>query len=303
MSTVGQSERATQNRVIALFQKELGYHTLGNWCEREGNSNIEQALLNAYLQQAGYAAAQIKSAIHQLRRAADNPSGSLYDNNKAVYALLRYGAKVKVAPASPTIDVHFINWRVPEANRFAIAEEVTLKGHRTRRPDVVLYVNGIAVGVIELKSSRVSIGEGIRQNLSNQSAAFNRWFYATVQFCFAGNDSEGLLYGTVGTPEKFYMRWKEDAADNVRAKIDKYLLKLCDKTRILELMHDFVLFDGGVKKLPRVHQYMAVKAAQGACCAHGKRHHLALPGHRQEHRDGAAGEVAAGETSPVRGWC
>ena len=126
----------------------------------------------------------------------------------------------------------------------------------------MLYVNGIAVGVMELKNSRVSIGDGIRQNLSNQQPEFNAWFFSTVQFVFAGNDSEGLQYGTIGTPEKYFLKWKEDEADNSRFKLDKYLLKMCSKERLIELMHDFVLFDGGVKKLPRVHQYFGIKAAQ-----------------------------------------
>ncbi|NTW84423.1 MAG: HsdR family type I site-specific deoxyribonuclease, partial [Chlorobiaceae bacterium] len=147
-------------------------------------------------------------------------------------------------------------------NDFALAEEVTLRGNRERRPDIVLYINGIAIGVLELKNSRIAIGEGIRQNISNQQKEFNEWFFSTVQFVFAGNDSEGLQYGSIGTPEKYYLRWKEDEEDNSRFKLDKYLLKICRKDRIIELIHDFVLFDGGIKKLPRVHQYFGVKASQ-----------------------------------------
>ncbi len=139
---------------------------------------------------------------------------------------------------------------------------MTLKGGYERRPDLVLYVNGIAIGVIELKNSRVSLGDGIRQLLSNQKPEFNSWFFSTVQIVFAGNDSEGLQYGTIGTPEKMFLKWKEDEQDNSTFKIDKYLTKLCRKERLIELMHDFVLFDGGVKKLPRVHQYFGIKAAQ-----------------------------------------
>jgi type I restriction enzyme, R subunit len=161
-----------------------------------------------------------------------------------------------------TETVHLINWREPEKNDFAIAEEVTLKGNHERRPDIVLYVNGIAVGVIELKNSRISIGDGIRQCLSNQQTMFNAWFFATVQFVFAGNDSEGLQYGSIRTEEKYFLKWKEDEQDNSRFKVDKYLLKMCAKRRLIELMHNFVLFDGGVKKLPRVHQYFGIKAAQ-----------------------------------------
>jgi type I restriction enzyme R subunit len=123
--------------------------------------------------------------------------------------------------------------------------------------------------VLELKNSRVTIGDGIRQCLSNQTPMFHEWFFATVQFIFAGNDSEGLQYGAIGTPEKYYLKWKEDEEDNSRFKLDKYLLKMCDKRRLLELMHDFVVFDGGVKKLPRAHQYFGVKAAQAH--AHEKR--------------------------------
>jgi len=139
---------------------------------------------------------------------------------------------------------------------------VTLHGNYERRPDIVLYVNGIALAILELKNSRVSIGDGIRQSLSNQLPEFNAWFFSTVQFVFAGNDSEGLQYGAIGTEEKYFLKWKEDEQDNSRFKLDKYLLKLCAKKRLIELMHDFVLFDGGVKKLPRVHQYVGIKAAQ-----------------------------------------
>jgi type I restriction enzyme R subunit len=262
MSAVGQPERATQNRVIALFRDELGYRYLGDWSDRDGNSNIEEGLLSAWLTKSGYTAAQISVALHKLRAEADNHSRTLYGNNQAVYSLLRYGVDVKIEAGKVTETVHLINWHEPEKNDFAVAEEVTLKGNYERRPDIVLYVNGIAVSVLELKNSRVSIGDGIRQSLSNQKPEFNAWFFSTVQFVFAGNDSEGLQYGAIGTPEKYFLKWKEDEADNSRFKLDKYLLRLCRKDRLMELMHDFVLFDGGVKKLPRTHQYFGVKAAQ-----------------------------------------
>lgn len=262
MADIGKPERITQNRVVALFCDELGYRYLGDWTERSGNSHIEEGLLTDYLTEAGYTPAQINTALFKLRTEANHPNRSLLANNQAVYQLLRYGVPVKTEAGQVTETVHLVNWQAPERNHFAIAEEVTLQGARERRPDVVLYLNGMAIGVLELKNSRVSIGDGIRQSLSNQKTEFNAWFFSTVQLVLAGNDSEGLRYGTVDTPEKFFLTWKEDEADNSRYKLDKYLLKICNKTRITELMHDFVLFDGGVKKLPRVHQYFGVKAAQ-----------------------------------------
>ncbi|MGK7892483.1 MAG: HsdR family type I site-specific deoxyribonuclease, partial [Xenococcus sp. (in: cyanobacteria)] len=254
--------RVTQNRIIQLFREELGYTYLGNWQYRPNNSNIEEQYLTDYLTEAGYNPTQITRAIQELRTQANNFNRSLYDNNKAVYSLLRYGIKVKTEIGQNTQDINLINWKEWHKNHFAIAQEVTLKGNNDRRHDIVLYINGIAIGVIELKNSRVSLGDGIRQNISNQKKEFNEWFFTTIQILFAGSDSEGLKYGTIGTPEKYYLTWKEDIEDNSRLKIDKYLLKICNKKRLIELIYDFVIFDDGVKKIPRVHQYFAIKEAQ-----------------------------------------
>ena len=262
MSTVGQPERATQNRIIALLRDELHYRFLGDWTDRDNNSNIEEKLAGDWLKGRGYTGPQISAALYRLRTEASNPNRSLYANNQAVYSLLRYGVPVKIEAGEVTETVHLVDWGHPELNDFVIAEEVTLKGNLERRPDLVLFLNGIAVGVIELKNSRVSIGDGIRQLLSNQQPEFNAWFFSTVQIVFAGNDSEGVQYGTILTPEKMFLKWKEDEADNSRFKLDKYLLKMCEKARLLELLHEFVLFDGGIKKLPRVHQYFGIKKAQ-----------------------------------------
>lgn len=262
MNGVGQPERVTQDRIVKLFHDELGYRYLGEWTDRDGNSNVEEAILSKWLVERGYSAAQINAALYRLRTVSGNPNCSLYANNQAVYGLLRYGVPVKVEAGKETETVHLVDWKQPEHNDFAIAEEVTLQGNNERRPDLVLYLNGIAIGIIELKSSRVSIGDGIRQLLSNQQPEFNAWFFSTMQIVFAGNDSEGLQYGTILTPEKMFLKWKEDEDDNSRFKLDKYLLKLCAKDRLLELIYDFVLFDGGIKKLPRVHQYVGIKRAQ-----------------------------------------
>ncbi len=262
MNNSGQPERATQNRVIRLLRDELGYRYLGDWTDRIGNSNVEESLLTSWLQQRGNSPEQISRAIYLLKTEAENPNRSLYDNNKEVYSKLRYGVGVKIEAGKVTETVQLIDWEQPVKNDFCIAEEVTLKGGHERRPDLVLYVNGIAIGVIELKNSRTSIGHGIRQLLSNQDPEFNEWFFTTVQLVFAGSDSEGLQYGTIKTEEKFFLKWKEDESDNSRYRLDKYLLKMCNKERLIELMHDFILFDGGQKKVPRVHQYFGIKKAQ-----------------------------------------
>ena len=145
MTTVGQIERLTQNRVVALFQKQLDYDYLGNWEERETNSNIEEDILRKYLTERGYSQTLIGKAIYELTHAATNQSKSLYDINKDVYTLLRYGVKVKEEVGENTRTVWLIDWENPENNHFAIAEEITVRGENKKRPDVVLYVNGIAL--------------------------------------------------------------------------------------------------------------------------------------------------------------
>ncbi|WP_114970258.1 HsdR family type I site-specific deoxyribonuclease [Rhodoferax ferrireducens] len=267
MSTVGQIEKRAQARIVALFQERLGYDYLGNHIERD-NRNIEPALLTAWLQKQGVGDSLISRALHELNKVATDTSKSIYDRNREVYELLRYGVKVQSGMGENRVTVWLIDWKHPQANHFAIAEEVTVKGAdakaSSKRPDVVLYVNGIALGVLELKRSTVSVVEGIRQNLDNQKKEFIQPFFSTMQLVMAGNDSEGLRYATLSTPEKYYLRWVEESgpyADEANL-LDRHLLQVCDKARLLELMHDFVVFDAGTKKLCRQNQYFGVKAAQ-----------------------------------------
>jgi len=287
-STVGQIEKKTQQRVVKLFREQLGYDYLGDWIDRENNRNVEPELLRSFLNKQGHDETLISRTLHLVDKATGDQSKKLYDRNKAVYELLRYGVKVKPEVGENTVTVWLIDWENPLKNHFAIAEEVTIKGAdgraerpfaHTKRPDIVLYVNGIAMGVLELKRSTVSVSEGIRQNLDNQKKVFIEHFFSTMQLVMAGNDTEGLRYGTIETPEKYYLMWKEDAsvgANGIRpdfeyaqiqagechSPLHTHLLQLCNKSRLLELIHDFVVFDAGTKKLCRHNQYFGVRASQ-----------------------------------------
>jgi type I restriction enzyme R subunit len=130
----------------------------------------------------------------------------------------------------------------------------------------VLYINGIAVGVIELKRGSVEIADGVRQLITNQESIFNERFFSTVQFVFAGNDSQGLRYGTTGTSEQFFVEWKDQTKSAIGVTtgelLDKPLAQMCNKQTLLELIRNFILFDAGQKKVPRPHQFDGIKAAQ-----------------------------------------
>ena len=279
MSRIGDSERRTQIRVIRFFVDKLHYTYLGNLHDQE-NGNIMQDRLRAYLLGRGYSEKLTAGAIDALVKASTNLQQGLYAANRAVYSLLKYGAKVRENVGEPEKTVYFIDFEDIGKNEFAVAEEVTVVGDHTKRPDMAVYVNGIALAVIELKKSTISVSDGIRQNLTNQKAHFIEQFFTTVQFCMAGNTSEGLRYGTLLTPEKYYLQWRQDGfrefADerdetdllieetckSIPEKLYQELYCLFYKKRFLDLIHNFVAFDKGIKKVCRYNQYYAIKRAQ-----------------------------------------
>lgn len=276
MTDVGQPEIMTQDHVIKLFSDHLHYRYLGNWEYRSGNANVEVNLLTGNLKKRGYSDNLITRAIAKLQSDASLGGGrDLYEANQDVYGLLRYGVKVKPGIGEQTETVWLIDWKNPGDNDFALAEEVTVSGQNTKRPDVVLYVNGIALVTLELKRSTVGVSEGIRQSIGNQKPEFIRQFFTTVQLVLAGNNVEGLSYSVIDTPEKYWLNWRliADIDPGTRAQVDaelagvdgpldQALAVLCSKHRLLEVIHDFIVFDAGIKKTCRPNQYFGVKAAQ-----------------------------------------
>ncbi len=276
MSDVGQPERKTQDRVVKLLHEQLKYDYLGNWKDRAGTSNIEIELLAQNLRARGYDGALITKAVDQLKKAATIGAGrGLYEANREVYGLLRYGVKVKLGAGEQYLTVWPIDWKHPRENDFVVAEEVTVLGQHTKRPDIVLYVNGIALVTLELKRSYVAVSEGIRQTIGNQQLEFIRPFFTTVQLVMAGNDVEGLAYSVIDTPEKYWLNWRliTDIDPATRARVDaelsgiegpldQALALLAAKHRLLQIVHDFIVFDAGVKKTCRPNQYFGVMAAQ-----------------------------------------
>lgn len=268
-SHIGEPERPVQNRVLALFKEKLKYEYLGNYEYRTCNRNIERKFLFDYLMSTKkWSKDEAKRAITKLEKEAYCTPQNMQEKNEKVYSLLRYGVNVSPDVGTKKITVNLIDWEHPDKNQFYIAEEVTINSSTpdsfTKRPDLVIYVNGIALAVIELKRSKVSVHDGIRQTIGNQQENFIRPFFSTVQLLFAGNDSQGLYYGVIDTPEKFWLRWKEPDA-SIPNELDRSVTQWFNKERLLEMIHDFLVFDAGVKKVCRPNQYFAVKAAQPRC--------------------------------------
>ncbi|GAA9401889.1 HsdR family type I site-specific deoxyribonuclease [Helicobacter pylori] len=249
------TEKEVQKQVIETF-KSMGYAYLGDLTKSD-NENINKESLKAWLVKNQKINDERWQRIeHEIHKALNN---DLYEANQKFYELLIYGVNTKTSQNEPTQTSWLIDWKDVSKNEFSVAEEVSVKGPNTKRPDMVLYVNGIALGVLELKNSSMSVESGIRQNLDNQKKEFIRDFFKTIQLVMAGNESQGLRYGVIETKEKHYLSWKEEGVQkNLFETIECFL----EKERFLEFIHDFLIFDKGQKKCARFHQYFAVKKTQ-----------------------------------------
>ena len=281
------SERAVQNRIIKLLHDYNDYTYLGNFHDTENKPYVEEILDEFLTKKQGCTPQQAKEAIHKLKDAVAlcSDKDTLFNANKEVYQLLRYPTSVSQGVGKPNTQTSLIDWEHPERNLFHIAEEVTVSrttdDGQHRRPDVVIYVNGIAVAIIELKKATVSALDGIKQQIRNQEDGQIAPFFATAQLLMAGSESEGVFYGTALTTQKFYLHWKEPAGENYshpsktpdayttkfpasqfKNELDRTLLQMLEPERLLTFMHDCVVFDGGIKKVARPNQFFAIQAAK-----------------------------------------
>ena len=267
MTTVGELERETQRRVIRHFRDQLGCRFLGNWHERDNNRNIEPEILTRFLKRQGHSPALITKALDKLGKAAAlGGSKTLYEANRDVYSLLRYGVKVRPGLGEHTVTVHLIDWKNPAANDFAIAEEVTVAGKNTKRPDIVVYVNGIAVRRPRTQAlDRVGGGgnpaesgqpeEGLHPAvLQHRAACHGRQRHRRAALRRDRDPREVLA-----TVERKPAR---SPTTTPTSPLLAELGHLCAPDRLLELIHDFVVFDAGDKKICRHNQYFGVKAAR-----------------------------------------
>lgn len=268
-----------------------------------------------------FSAVNIYEAIRGLR---DMPLvEGLLNTNKEVYELLTLGRSFEETIMGDTrsFPLRFIDWANPSNNAFHVTEEfpVERKGStKTRRPDVVLFVNGIPLVVIECKRPDLHstehgtpVQQAISQHLRNQTPEEvpQLFIHAQLLLALSQNDAK---YGTVGTPPAFWSQWKEpfdfaqgkgieraqdsdktalhslkntplDSAQKnalfgdrfryVRAffdqqeqaemqvnEQDQLLYRMCHPERLLELIHRYILFDAGEKKVARYQQYFTVKS-------------------------------------------
>lgn len=171
-----------------------------------------------------------------------------------------------------SFSLKYIDLKNIENNIFHFTEEYSVSRQtlnerdKTRRPDIVLFINGIPFGVIELKKSSVETEQGISQMIRNQLKGEIPHLFKFTQILLAGNN-HSPKYATTGTPKKFYATWEEDVrkdinkivTDRTPSKLDNTIYSLFKKKRVIELLHSFIIFDNKVKKIARYQQYFAIK--------------------------------------------
>lgn len=221
-----------------------------------------------------FSASTIGQAIKDLNE--DLVTG-LISTNEKIYDLLTLGKSYQenmVDGTKRSFDIKYIDFEHPENNDFYVTEEFSvlrMNGKDYARPDIVLFVNGIPLAVIECKDASVPIIQAISQNIRNQKPEYIPQLFKFIQIVMAANKNE-TKYATCGTPEKFWSTWNEQYVEKQNELLDKTvigrqvtkqdrdIISLFEKERFLELIKDFIIFEAGKKKICRYQQYFAVKA-------------------------------------------
>ena len=201
----------------------------------------------------------------------------LISTNEKIYDLLTLGKSYQenmIDGTKRSFDIKYIDFEHPENNDFYVTEEFTvlrMNGKDYARPDIVLFVNGIPLAVIECKDASVPIIQAISQNIRNQKPDYIPQLFKFIQIVMAANKNE-TKYATCGTPDKFWSTWNEQYVEKQKellnktvigrqvTKQDRDIISLFEKERFLELIKDFIIFEAGKKKICRYQQYFAVKA-------------------------------------------
>lgn len=203
-------------------------------------------------------------------------SEGLTKANEKIYHMLLYGKSYEVFLEDgnrQSFNLYYIDWNDLENNSFHVTEEFVMQrldGRDTIRVDIVTFINGIPMGIIENKGPKVDVRQGISQCIRNQGKDYAPQLYKYVQLMMSTNKNE-TRYGTVNTPEKFWSLWREEdevflgeciekaIKDREVTKQDQDIISLFDHERFLEMFQYFTVFDKNIKKIARYQQYFGVK--------------------------------------------
>lgn len=209
----------------------------------------------------------LQQAINELTRTRSNTT--LVKANEEIYKLLKEGFSVSIKKEngeSVTEKVKFFDFETPENNNFLCISQLWVVGEMyTRRTDVVLFVNGIPLVLLELKASHKSLVDAYRDNLRDYKDTIPHLFWYNMGIVIS-NGVENK-FGSLTAPFEYFNEWKKVESEEEEPKKDLATLigGICDKKRLLDVFENFILFDqslGETKKIvPRYFQYYGVNRA------------------------------------------
>ncbi len=222
----------------------------------------------------------IHSAIHALKNVPDE---GLLRTSEKIYDLLTLGKSFEesIQGDKKSFTIKYIDWENLHNNVFHITDEFEVVGlSKPRRPDIVLFINGIPFAVLENKrrDKNQSLDEAISQHIRNQGKAegIPRLFHF-AQILLAVQPNE-VKYSVIDTKPRFWNKWQEEsniekevlsiiqstrngvqAENRLATEQDKILFCLARPDRLMEFSYNFTLYDAGEKKIARYQQYFTVK--------------------------------------------
>ncbi len=209
----------------------------------------------------------LAQAIDAITR--DRSNLSLVKANQEVYKLLRDGVNVNVIQSNGDTTserARFFDFEKVENNDFLIVSQLWVVGEMyPRRPDIVLFVNGIPIVLFELKASHKSLVDAYHDNLRDYKDTIPKLFWYNMGIIIS-NGIENK-FGSLTAPFEFFNEWKkiEKEEDKPKTHLSTILHGICNKTRLLDIFENFILFEeskGGIKKIvPRYFQYLGVNLA------------------------------------------
>ncbi len=236
--------------------------------ENQGEVVLKKFLLPALVKlNKGLSQESLVQAMDALTR--DRSNLSLVKANQEIYKLLRDGVSVNVVQSngeSKPERVRFFDFENPKNNHFLAVSQLWIVGEMyTRRTDVVLFVNGIPLVLLELKASHKSLVDAYKDNIRDYKDTIPKLFWYNMGIIIS-NGIENK-FGSLTAPYEFFNEWKKaDSEDNKpRTDLSTIISGVCDKTRLLDIFENFILFDeskGETKKIvPRYFQYYGVNRA------------------------------------------
>ena len=264
------TESDYENSIIELFQNNLGYeYAYGPDIERDFyNPLYEEVLLDSlYRLNKGLPDDAIQDAIFKLK---NFENGELAQKNSVFMDYLQNGIQVRyfVSGEERSSIVYLVDYKNPDNNSFVLANQWTFIENSKKRPDLVLFLNGLPIVLVELKSpsrEETDASEAYRQLRNYMQEIPSMFVYNAI--CVM-SDQLTSKAGTITSGEDRFMEWKTkdgDYENTQYAQFDTFFEGIFQKERLLDIIKNFICFSNeGVssfKILAGYHQYFAVRKA------------------------------------------